>query len=518
MSLWGRLFGKSKNRKLQEEKKNLEEQRIKEEFKKREEALIQEEERFQNEVRLWKERQLAEKRKIEEQRIKEEQKKRKEERIKEEQKKRKEERIKEELRIQEEERFENEVRLWKERQLEEQRKQEALRKKEERKKQENQRELDVSDDSDNLIEQIGYDNYKMILEVKARSDRILKEFRERTAEIVKEANEKNLRFVKESNDKKAVDTDIILNNDKDEIDEKIVVEKYLDTEHENGRLNNEDYETTKKIVPKYITKQGLESYFEEMFENLYNNDEDDIDKEQIEYEEYLDAKHEFYLFSAKQSTTSIINDTEFADVPNTYYEEMFENLYNNDEDEIYKEQREYEQFLDFKYEEEKWLEEYEITSNENDTQLEMDQEEDEADEIINLDDAYYFGYYFNEDYDNHVLDLRCFSRDYFEDNYDYDCLLDLSDDFMFPIYMYLQMCRIYHLDSAAFTLPEIVQGVSFLGKKAECIRITDISLARMDDKLFECFVEYVCITEKLINDVIDENIAREFEEEMRDEA
>ena len=45
MNLWDRLFGRSKNRKLQEEKKKLEEQRIREELEKRKEEKIKEEQR-----------------------------------------------------------------------------------------------------------------------------------------------------------------------------------------------------------------------------------------------------------------------------------------------------------------------------------------------------------------------------------------------------------------------------------------------------------------------------------------
>ncbi len=498
MNLWDRLFGRSKNRKLQEEKKKLEEQRIREELEKREEALIKEEQRFQNEVRLWKEIQLKEERKRESEIIKEEQKKREEERIK------------------EEERLENEVRLRKERQLEEQRKQEALRKRKERKKQENSRKQDVSDDSDNLIEQIGYDNYKMILEVKAKSDRILKEFRESTAEIVKKANEKNLRFVEESNDKKAVDTEIIINSNKNEINDRTEVRRYSDVGWQNDIQIEKSDKNFKKVKSIHSNNYMFDDYLEDMFSILYDNDENKIDSAQIEYEKYLDfeySENNFIKIDSSNIQNKCDMDNFHEEVPNGYYEEMFEILFNNDEDEIYREQIEYEQYLDIVYEDRKWLEEYERASKENDEQLELSEEEYEVDEIIDLDVEDYYGYYFDDDYDNSVPDLKYIYKEYIKDSEIYDYLEDTSDDFMLPIDMYLEMCRIFKLDSSSFTIPEIVEGTSFYGKKSDCARITDISLVRMDPKFFESFTMYVGAAEAIYNSIIEERIAREFEEE-----
>lgn len=69
------------------------------------------------------------------------------------------------------------------------------------------------------------------------------------------------------------------------------------------------------------------------------------------------------------------------------------------------------------------------------------------------------------------------------------------------------------MDSSSFTIPEIVEGTSFYGKKSDCARITDISLVRMDPKFFESFTMYVGEAEAIYNSIIEERIAREFEEE-----
>ncbi len=191
----------------------------------------------------------------------------------------------------------------------------------------------------------------------------------------------------------------------------------------------------------------------------------------MEYQNNLNVEDDYLIkgygeistvFYTEYQENSMNFDTEYEQerIPDRFYEEMFEIYFNNDEDEIYKEQREYEQNIDAEYELDQLMKEYQ-----KDLSLiepEYEQEEEQEDEIIDIDFAYYYRYYFEEDDCTCDINLMHFLRDYFEDNDEYDCLFDLSEDFMFPLHMYLQMCRIYHLDSSAFIVPEIVEGgVSF---------------------------------------------------------